>query len=139
MFHKAMLIPALLLALGVFAACGDDDDSATPTPSVCDDADALRESVESLTELDVVATGTDGLKAAIDEVLADVEALAGSASDLLAPDVDTLQQAVEDGRDTLSDIPDDATLVDRLTAVTAALTDISSAWTGLQETLSGEC
>ena len=58
----------------LLAACSDDDDDgdATSTPDVCEQSEAVRQSVEDLASLDVIASGTDGLNAAVDNVRTEV-------------------------------------------------------------------
>ncbi len=127
-----------LIAIGA-AACSDDDDDATPTPSVCDEKEALEQSVESLTSLDVVASGTDGLTAAVDQVRTDAQALKETASDTIAPDVDALTAAIDDAQETISGIDSDATLNERIDAVQTALTGIATATSDLKDSLQNEC
>ena len=66
------------VALGVvLVSCGDDDDSATATTvaDVCADREALGDSVDVLTNVDVVAEGTNGVSAAVSDVEDDLAAL----------------------------------------------------------------
>ena len=101
------LIAGVVIAM-LFAACGGDDDdssSSTSAPSstttttedVCAQADALRSSVEDLKSVDLVAEGTNGATAAVNAVKDDLAAVSESVSDELRPDV----QAVEDSVDEL--------------------------------------
>ncbi|MCI0833036.1 MAG: hypothetical protein J4N72_10390, partial [Chloroflexi bacterium] len=87
-----VLIVALLAS--VAAACGDDDDSSdtggASTPSVCDQRDSLNQSVNDLTELDVIAGGTDSLNAAVDRVESDLDSLAATTSSEVQAEVDDL-------------------------------------------------
>jgi hypothetical protein len=62
---KTAVMAATATLLAFAAACGDDDDEATPTPSVCDQKEALEASVQELTDLNILASGTDGLKEAV--------------------------------------------------------------------------
>ena len=57
----------------------------------------MRESVDALTNVDVVAEGTNGVTAAVSDVEDDLAALRSSAGDELEPQV----QAVEDALDEL--------------------------------------
>ena len=94
------------VALGVvLVSCGDDDDSATATTvaDVCADREALRESVDVLTNVDVVAEGTNGVTAAVSDVEDDLAALRSSAGDALEPQV----QAVQDDLDELETAVDE--------------------------------
>ena len=128
-----------LLALGI-AGCSDDDDSnATPTPSVCDQAETLQSSVAELASLDVISSGTSGLTAAVDQVKTDAEALKQTTSDAIAPDVDALQTAIDDAKETLSNIDSAASLSARIADVETALTGIATAAADLKDSIDSEC
>lgn len=137
----AKLLLVLTVVLAAFAvACGDDDDDseATPTPSVCDAKDDLDQSVSDLTDLDILASGTDGLTEAVDKVKTDLAALKTAASDSVAPDVEALETAVSDAEDTLSSINSDSSLNEKIDAVQEALTGIATAAQDLATTLQTE-
>lgn len=147
---RKWIFPALAVLAAVFAvafvACGDDDEgngaTATPetaTPSVCDQKDALDQSVEDLENLDVTAEGTNGLTAAVEAVAADLEALAETASAEIEPEVEDLQTAVSDAEETLSGIPDDATLNEQIDAVQEAFTEVGTAAAALDDSLQADC
>jgi hypothetical protein len=70
--------------------------SAPASDDVCADREALRSSVDALVDVDVVAEGTDGVTAAIADVKDNLTALRGSAGDELQPDVQAVQDAVDD-------------------------------------------
>ena len=81
------------VALGiVLVSCGDDDDSSS---DVCADREALRESVDALANVDVVAEGTNGVTAAVSDVEDDLTALRSSAGDELEPQVQAVQDALD--------------------------------------------
>jgi hypothetical protein len=63
---------------------------------VCADREALRSSVDALTDVDVVAEGTNGVTAAIAGVKDDLTALRESAGAELRPDVQAVQDAVDE-------------------------------------------
>ena len=115
------------LVLAVAACSGDDNSDATPTPSVCDEKDALQQSVEDLTSLDVIASGTDGLTTAVDNVKTNLDNLKTTASDSVQPQVEALQTAIEDAQNTLSNINSDAKLSEKIADVETAFTGISTA------------
>ena len=92
-------------------------------------------SVDALTNLDVVAEGTGGLTAAVDQLKTDLEAFGSSASEELQPDVEALQTSVDsletaiDGFDT-----------DGAAPVVAAVTAVTESATALIETVdAGAC
>ena len=100
---------ALLAVCALVGACGDDDDSSSsvaptdaPTTTLsdneqlCADRDALESSIRDLTNVDVVATGTDGVRQALTEVKDDVDALAESASEDFQPEVQAVKDALGD-------------------------------------------
>jgi DNA repair ATPase RecN len=133
------LLAVAFVALGIAGCSDDDDDSATPTPSVCEQADTLEQSVEDLTSLDVIASGTDGLTAAVDQVRTDAEALKQTASDAIAPEVDALTTAIDDARETVSSLDSDASLSSRIAEIESALEGIATAADNLKDALDQEC
>jgi hypothetical protein len=70
--------------------------STAPSGDVCADRDALRTSVDALTNLDVVAEGTNGVTAAVSDVKDDLAALRSSAGADLQPQVQAVQDAVDE-------------------------------------------
>jgi hypothetical protein len=70
--------------------------TAPASDDVCADREALRSSVDALVDVDVVAEGTDGVSAAIADVKDNLTALRGSAGDELQPDVQAVQDALDD-------------------------------------------
>jgi len=92
---------ALLLALlGVTAAaCGSSSSTSSgttsTTASVCNQAQALKTSVQDLKNVDVVKNGTSALSTAAGAVKSDADALAKSAKSEMQPDVQALQQSLQ--------------------------------------------
>jgi len=129
---------AAIVALAV-ACSGDDESDATPTPSVCDQADAVRQSVEGLADLNVIASGTDELTASVDEVRTEVQALRQTVSDEIRPEAEALETAVDDAKETLSGIDDDATLNEKIDDVQTALTGVATAAADLATALENDC
>jgi ABC-type glycerol-3-phosphate transport system substrate-binding protein len=103
---------AACLAVGLFlAACSSDDENSAPPDSdateepsatsaaggdPCADRDELRSSIDALTEVDVVAEGTNGLEPAIEAVTEDLAAVQESAGDDIQPEVDAVGSALDD-------------------------------------------
>ena len=61
--------------------------STAPSGDVCADREALRTSVDALTNVDVVAEGTNGVTSAVADVKDDLAALRSSAGAELQPQV----------------------------------------------------
>lgn len=130
---------AAIVVLAVACSGGDDESDATPTPSVCDQADAVRQSVKSLADLNVIASGTDGLTASVDEVRTEVQALRQTVSDDIRPEAEALETAVDDAKETLSNIDSNAKLSARIADVETALGGIAIAAADLAAALKTEC
>ncbi len=146
----------------VVTACGDDDDSSATTEAVgtgvadtteemttaamtvapttagvpsgdaCADREALRSSVTALTDVDVVAEGTNGLTAAVDAVKSDLDKVRESAGSAVRPQVQAVQDAIaatEAGLDNLGD--------GGAAEVATALSALSTATTTLLTSLEG--
>ena len=126
------------VALGVLmVSCSDDDDSsATTVPDVCADREALQSSVAALKDLDVVAEGTNGLKAAVADVKEDLTELRASAGDELQPQVQAVQDAVDELETAAADLDSGG---DASAALTAVGNVASSAATLLASLEAGAC
>ena len=133
----------------LLAACSDDSDSssstteapattAAPTTTVadtCADSEALQTSVAALQDVDVVAEGTDGLTAAVDQVKTDLEAFGSSAGEELQPDVEALQTSVDSLETAIAGFDTDGAA-----PVVAAVTAVTESATALIETVdAGAC
>lgn len=102
---------AVLAVAMLMAACGDDSGSSSTTTAsaesttiptttapddLCGDAEALRSSVSELEDVDLVAEGTNGASAAISAVQDDLAALSESAGDDLQPQVQAVEDAIDE-------------------------------------------
>jgi outer membrane murein-binding lipoprotein Lpp len=86
-------------------------------------------------DLDLIASGTDGLNDAIDQVSDDLDALRGSASDAAADDVETLEASVDELRDSISTLGGELSS-DNLAAVGDAIGEVTAAARAVISTLS---
>lgn len=118
------------LALG---ACGSDDESAQD--QYCQAGADLRSSLASLVDLDLIASGTDGLTEAIEQVGDDVDALRESASEAAADDVDALEASVAELEDSISTLSGELS-GDNLSAVREAIGAVSASAQAVISTLS---
>jgi uncharacterized protein YoxC len=118
------------LALG---ACGSDEESAQD--QYCQAGADLRTSLAALVDLDLIASGTDGLNDAIEQVSDDVDALRDSASDATADDVEALEASVDGLEESISTLGGELSS-DNLTAVSDAIGEVSAAAQAVLSTLS---
>jgi uncharacterized protein YoxC len=119
-----------MLTLG---ACGSDEESAQD--QYCQAGDDLKSSLASLVDLDVIASGTDGLNDAIEQVTDDVDALRDSASDAAADDVEALEASVDVLRDSVSTLGGELSR-DNLSAVRDAIAEVRASAQAVISTLS---
>ncbi len=99
----------------------------------------LTESVNALRELDVVRAGTDALKAAVQQVRADLSAFAGAAAGLVGPQLAALQAAVDALRSTASGLSTADELRAARTELAAEIAAVQATWAALRQTLAGRC
>lgn len=142
MVIRVIVVLIVALLASVAAACGDDDDSSdtggASTPSVCDQRDSLNQSVNDLTELDVIAGGTDSLNAAVDRVESDLDSLAATTSSEVQAEVDDLNDAIDRAEETFADL-DDESLLAATAEVAVTVLDVTIAADALVTALAIEC
>ena len=137
------VIVILAGALIVAAACSDGDSNGdgngTAVPSVCDQADNLQQSVDELAQLDVIAAGTNGLTAAMEQVRSDAESLTVLVGTDVADDAAVLTDAIEQADETFSTLEDQESLLAATADVALVIVQVATAADGLKEALSFEC
>lgn len=142
MVIRVIVVLIVALLASVAAACGDDDDSSdtggASTPSVCDQRDSLNQSVNDLTELDVIAGGTDSLNAAVDRVESDLDSLAATTSSAVQAEVDDLNDAIDRAEETFANL-DDESLLAATAEVAVTVLDVTIAADALVTALAIEC
>ena len=124
----------MLVGVVVAAGCGSDDDESAQD-RYCAAGESLESSLDELASLDLVAAGTDGLTAAVDEVHSDLDELRDAASDAAADEVGALEQAVDGLDEAISTLGGDLTS-DNATAVGTAIDNVSAAAQSVRSTLS---
>lgn len=153
---RTALVSLILLAALGLTSCGDDagtgdagdstgGTSAVPTPTptdaepaVCQDVQDLAESLASLGELTMEKGALADLQAKVDSIGQVVEDLRANASDEFADQADLVGAALQTLGDTLADAvasPGAATL----SAVSAALTDVTTQIQTLSTDVAGTC
>ena len=125
-------VVAVGLGIALLAGCGSDDETAQD--EYCAAGDSLESSLGGLTDLDVVAEGTDGLNAAVEKVSGDLGDLREAASGAAADDVSALQQAVDELKSAVSGLGGDLTTANA-GAVGTAIRNVSASAQAVYETL----
>jgi len=111
------------------------DSTSDSTGDPCADRDALRDSIQALVDVDVVADGTNGLTTAIEAVTDDLAAVRESAGDDIEPEVDAVRTALDDVQTAIGDDP-----TDDLEGTAEALSTLVSSTTDLFDALdAGPC
>ncbi len=102
---------------------------------MCADREALSTSIDALTNLDVVAEGTNGMTAAVSDVNDDLAALRSSAGSELQADVQAVQDAVDEVETAVANLDSGGAAA----AVTAVAGLATSARTLLDSLDAGPC
>jgi hypothetical protein len=144
--RRTALPPLLMLALsiGSLGACGDDSDSAGATTTTsaqqayCADADQLRSDLSSLTDLDVVADGTDAVTAQFDALEDDLSALKSSAGDAASPEISDFETSLDDLQSAIGAVSGDLTVANA-SGVVAAVQSVATTGTAVVTTLDSTC
>ena len=125
------------LGVVLLAGCGSDDDSdgESAQEEYCQAGASLEESVTALTDVDLLAEGTDGLESALDAVGDDLNTLSDTASDAAAEEVDALEQSVDDLEGAISDLGGDISS-ENVSSLTTVVQSVGTAAQGVYATLS---
>ena len=136
-FRGGLRSAALVTVLGaaVLTACGSDDNAEDAQDAYCDAGDAVRSSLASLTDLNLVAEGTDGLNSAVDEVRDDLNELRDTATDAAADEVSALDDSVEALKEAISGLSGGVS-TDDAAALGTAIQSIGTAAQDVYGTLS---
>lgn len=105
---------------------------------ICRARDQLRTSIDQLTNTQLVAEGTNGLKAAVDQVQSDFDAVKAAAMDDYHAPVTALQSALQQLQTAVADVGNgDAR--QNLTAISTAITTTGAAAGNLFTQLKTDC
>lgn len=138
------LVFMLALSIASLAACGDDADSSGTTTTTsaeqayCADLDQLKSDVASITDMDVVADGTDAVTAQFDTLKDDLSALKSSAGDAASSEISTMETALDDLQSALGAVSGDLTLANASDVLTA-VQSVGTAGTAVVTTLESAC
>jgi hypothetical protein len=114
------------------SSTGTSGPAASGTSAVCTQAGQLQASVRQLTSLNVVQQGTNGVKAAANNVQAQFDALKQTASSQYQSQVDALQSA-------LSNLKNAGSQSNPVTAAADAVGQVGTAANALFDAISSSC
>jgi hypothetical protein len=140
---KTLALALLAVLLLGAAACGSDDDDSSDEPTseevYCESGDALKESLEALLDLDVIAEGTNGVSAAISNVESDLSGFLTAAEDVSSEEADALKTSFDDVTAAFDSIGDDGLSAENTTALIDSLTALAPAAEAVYTTLTETC
>lgn len=122
-----------LLGVVALGGCGDDEKSAQER--YCEAGNEVESSVTALTNLDLIAEGTNGLEAAINDVQEDVSTLVDTASEAAADESAALEQSIESLQSAIEGLAGEISS-DNVSALTTAIDDVSTSAQAVYATLS---
>ncbi len=125
------LVSGLVAGVLFLTACGDDESAQE---RYCNAGQDLEESVVALTNVDLVAEGTNGLESALNQIIDDVETLSDTATEASADEVDALESAVSGFEDAVESVGSELT-AENVDGVLTALGSVVTAVDGLATTL----
>jgi hypothetical protein len=127
-------LAAVLGFVGLLGACGSSSHSSSPPTSatsttassttasiasnaqLCSAREALRTSIQDLTNVDVVKNGTSAVDAALTKVRDNLQAVKSAAHGQLSPQVDDLQNAIDQLGKSISNLSSGGSISDVITA-----------------------
>jgi hypothetical protein len=146
-------LAAVLGVVGLLGACGSSSSSSsrptTPTSAtsttassttaniasnaqLCSAREALKTSIQDLTNVDVVKNGTSAVDAALTKVRDNLQAVKSSAHGQLSPQVDALQNAVDQLGKSISNLSSGGSI----SGVVTAAKNVGQAGSNLSDALS---
>ena len=105
---------------------------------VCEARDDLKTSITALTDTKLLASGTEGIKAAVADVKASLSAFVGAGKESYKPEVDSLQSAIG-GLETALDNLGTSTAGGEIASITGAALAAQQAASALFTKLTAEC
>jgi hypothetical protein len=112
--------------------------TTSATTAACEDAAALRSSLEALTKIQPTREGVEELKSAIADVRTRLDAAEASAPDVLQPDIQEVMKSFADLQTAASGLSTDNAR-QKAPAIAAALKQLASATQALATTLRETC
>ena len=127
MARKVFLGPLIIAVAALVGACG-----GSGKPSYCSSLDNLKSSVQAIPKTNVVQTGTNGLKAAVDKVQSDAKAVVSSAKS----DFPNESSALETSINALTSSAKQLTSSPSAAAIAQVVSDVSGVSTAVKNFVS---
>lgn len=133
--RRSAALLTMTLFLGISAiACS----STSTTPSTCDDLQTLASEVQALTSVNVIKSGTSGIKDQTDKISSTLDDLKKSGSEQFGSDIDALKSSITAFDKTVVDRSSSGSVSDFTSKVKTDIRDVSSAWEKLESSASAE-
>ena len=128
-------LAAAIVAAAVAAAtgCGSSDE-----PAYCNDRDALKQSIDGLSKVNVREQGVQGVQNQLNQVADDAQALAQSAKSQFAPQADALKSSASALTTTVQGAVSNPSS-QSLAAVADDVSQLGTAFTDLSESVKSKC
>ena len=151
--RQAVGVLAVAACLALTAGCTSSSSSKSTNPAttapttsattsnskaVCADYDALKQSLSNLTHINVLTAGRDGINAALSDVTSKLATLKGSAQQQFAPQIDQLDTAVTQLRNTVSNLSS-GNLAGSVKTIATQLAAIGTAGRNLGSAVASTC
>ena len=134
-----MAIVLALAATGCSSSNPGEGGNPVDSSSGCDEVNALKDSLTSLTQVDLTSGGTDALESAASEVKTDLDAAVSAVGAELQPAVDEVKTSFGDLETALQGVSSAGGLGAAATEVGSALAELGTALTGLTSEISQTC
>ncbi len=139
---RLVALPLMVILALAAAGCSNDNDGGGTSPATssgCDEVNALKDSLTSLTRVDPVRDGTDALESAAADVNADLDAALSAVGADLEPAVDQVKTAFGDLESALNGVSSAGSLGAAATEVGNALSELGTALDGLRSDINQIC
>ncbi len=117
---------AAAILLGIYAVSRDRNSEANAQASFCSSLETMYSDVQALVALDPSTASKSDYQDDIDSIQSDWDNVKSDASNLASINMSTLDNAWDDFKSAVDDVPDDASASDALNDVTTAAQSLAS-------------
>lgn len=132
-----VLVAAAIIAGLALAGCGDDGDSSEA--AYCDALDTLSDDVNSLTNLDVLSAGIDGVRDQLDQIRSDFDQVVESGREVASDEIDAAQSAIDNLSTAVDNLSSEGLSASNAGDVISAIGDVGPAVSAVVSTLRDAC
>lgn len=125
------------LAVVLLAGCGDDSDSSEA--AYCDAIETLSDDVSSLTSLDVLSAGLDGVRDQLDQIRSDFDEVVETGREVAADEIDTAETALDNLSTAVDNVSSDGLSASNAGDVISAIGEVGPAVSAVVTTLREAC